>query len=194
MGATRYHRRGRSGERARYMLSRQESAALGPSATDRPATREAAKRPSRVVRKRGFEPPRPCGHKLLRLARLPVPPLPHEGENTIGWKNQLYPERRPSVEEADDYFLRRRAGGASFDVAFGQARACMNPRACSRAGGLIISRSSSRNFLVCSVRARNSALRPASEARTFFKSVLACCTSETHAAPCVPNQHVSRQR
>src|SRR5207249_8776537 len=35
-----------------------------------------------MVRKRGFEPPRPCGHKLLRLARLPVPPLPHE-EGTL---------------------------------------------------------------------------------------------------------------
>ena len=32
-----------------------------------------------LVRKRGLEPPLPCGNKLLRLARLPVPPLPHEG-------------------------------------------------------------------------------------------------------------------
>ena len=31
----------------------------------------------KVVRKRGLEPPLPCGNKLLRLARLPVPPLPH---------------------------------------------------------------------------------------------------------------------
>src|SRR5687768_2399133 len=31
-----------------------------------------------LVRKRGFEPPLPCGNKLLRLARLPVPPLPHK--------------------------------------------------------------------------------------------------------------------
>jgi hypothetical protein len=30
------------------------------------------------VRKEGFEPPRPFGHKILSLARLPVPPLPHE--------------------------------------------------------------------------------------------------------------------
>src|SRR4029453_520679 len=29
------------------------------------------------VRKKGPEPSRPCGHKLLRLARLPIPPLPH---------------------------------------------------------------------------------------------------------------------
>ena len=29
------------------------------------------------MRKEGFEPPRPFGHKILSLARLPVPPLPH---------------------------------------------------------------------------------------------------------------------
>src|SRR5690349_4575119 len=29
-----------------------------------------------MVRKEGFEPPRPFGHKILSLARLPVPPLP----------------------------------------------------------------------------------------------------------------------
>ena len=38
-----------------------------------------------LVRKRGFEPPRPCGHKLLRLARLPVPPLPHEVRDVLDW-------------------------------------------------------------------------------------------------------------
>ena len=32
-----------------------------------------------MVRKEGFEPPRPFGHKILSLARLPVPPLPHGG-------------------------------------------------------------------------------------------------------------------
>src|SRR6266704_4207233 len=31
----------------------------------------------KMVRKEGFEPPRPFGHKILSLARLPVPPLPH---------------------------------------------------------------------------------------------------------------------
>ena len=30
----------------------------------------------KLVRKEGFEPPRPFGHKILSLARLPVPPLP----------------------------------------------------------------------------------------------------------------------
>jgi hypothetical protein len=43
-----------------------------------------------LVRKRGFEPPLPCGNKLLRLARLPVPPLPHTKENTAGWNLQVY--------------------------------------------------------------------------------------------------------
>ena len=28
-----------------------------------------------MVRKGGLEPPRPCGHKILNLARLPIPPL-----------------------------------------------------------------------------------------------------------------------
>ena len=32
-----------------------------------------------MVRKEGFEPPRPFGHKILSLARLPVPPLPRGG-------------------------------------------------------------------------------------------------------------------
>ncbi len=30
-----------------------------------------------LVRKEGVEPPRPCGHRILSPARLPVPPLPH---------------------------------------------------------------------------------------------------------------------
>ena len=28
-----------------------------------------------MVRERGLEPPRPCGHYLLKVARLPVSPL-----------------------------------------------------------------------------------------------------------------------
>ena len=36
-----------------------------------------------MVRKKGLEPSRPCGHKLLRLARLPIPPLPHGSELLI---------------------------------------------------------------------------------------------------------------
>ena len=33
---------------------------------------------TRTVRKRGLEPPRPCGHMNLNHARLPIPPLPHD--------------------------------------------------------------------------------------------------------------------
>src|SRR5579872_635514 len=33
----------------------------------------------KVVRKKGLEPLRPFGHQLLRLARLPIPPLPRRG-------------------------------------------------------------------------------------------------------------------
>ena len=32
-----------------------------------------------LVRKGGLEPPRPCDHKILNLARLPIPPLSHGG-------------------------------------------------------------------------------------------------------------------
>ena len=42
-----------------------------------PATSEGAKRLSRVVRKKGFEPSRSCERQPLKLVRLPVPPLPH---------------------------------------------------------------------------------------------------------------------
>src|SRR5216683_3827479 len=35
-----------------------------------------------LVRKEGFEPPRPFGHKILSLARLPVPPLPQWGQHS----------------------------------------------------------------------------------------------------------------
>ena len=47
------------------------------------------------MRKRGLEPPLPCGNKLLRLARLPIPPLPHskrlagtESIPALGWSGQ----------------------------------------------------------------------------------------------------------
>jgi hypothetical protein len=36
-----------------------------------------------LVRKEGFEPPRPFGHKILSLARLPIPPLPHRQVNNL---------------------------------------------------------------------------------------------------------------
>src|SRR5258706_14589339 len=34
-----------------------------------------------MVRKGGLEPPRPCDHKILNLARLPIPPLSQRGDN-----------------------------------------------------------------------------------------------------------------
>src|SRR5258708_3946570 len=34
-----------------------------------------------MVRKGGLEPPRPCDHKILNLARLPIPPLSQRGHN-----------------------------------------------------------------------------------------------------------------
>src|SRR5688572_15002199 len=37
------------------------------------------RRPNRVVRKGGLEPPRYCYRQPLKLVRLPIPPLPREG-------------------------------------------------------------------------------------------------------------------
>ena len=31
-----------------------------------------------MVRERGLEPPQPCGHYHLKVARLPIPPLAHD--------------------------------------------------------------------------------------------------------------------
>src|SRR5713226_5347766 len=36
-----------------------------------------------LVRETGVEPARPFGHKILSLARLPVPPLPHRRNSLI---------------------------------------------------------------------------------------------------------------
>ena len=33
--------------------------------------------------KKGLEPPRPCGHMDLNHARLPIPPLRHEGTAAV---------------------------------------------------------------------------------------------------------------
>ena len=35
------------------------------------------------MRQRGLEPPRYCYRQPLKLVRLPIPPLPHEGSKTI---------------------------------------------------------------------------------------------------------------
>jgi len=63
-------------------------------AKQRHAAEQAQEIEFRLVRKRGLEPPRPCGHKLLRLARLPVPPLPHRGGKTLGESFTLRREQR----------------------------------------------------------------------------------------------------
>src|SRR5947209_3257055 len=39
-----------------------------------------------MVPKEGFEPSRPYGHYALNVARLPIPPLRHEVEPTIGFE------------------------------------------------------------------------------------------------------------
>ncbi len=39
-----------------------------------------------VVPKEGLEPSRPCEHYALNVARLPIPPLRHEVEPTIGFE------------------------------------------------------------------------------------------------------------
>ena len=54
-----------------------------------------------VVRKGGLEPPLDCSNKLLRLARLPIPPLPQWPEPKIIAAGSailsISPEPRPSV-------------------------------------------------------------------------------------------------
>ena len=57
------------------------------------------------VRLRGLEPPRPCGHKDLNLARLPIPPQPPVLNcpaayisarcDSVKWMGELKPETRP---------------------------------------------------------------------------------------------------
>jgi hypothetical protein len=41
-----------------------------------------------LVRERGLEPPRPCGHYDLNVARLPVPPLAHNIEQANSTKEK----------------------------------------------------------------------------------------------------------
>src|SRR5437870_6441270 len=47
-----------------------------------------------VVSEGGLEPPRPCGHQPLKLARLPIPPLRLEGSL---YRRYLTPE--PEVSQ-----------------------------------------------------------------------------------------------
>src|ERR1700689_48497 len=51
------------------------------------------------LRKKGLEPLRPFGHQLLRLARLPIPPLPR-------W-NQEYNIADSSVNASDRQYRMR---------------------------------------------------------------------------------------
>ena len=47
-----------------------------------------------LVRKRGIEPPHPCGYMNLNHARLPIPPLPREkgvvGRRPVPVKNRVW--------------------------------------------------------------------------------------------------------
>src|SRR5207248_2887026 len=51
---------------------------------------EREKVSERLVRKEGFEPPRPFGHKILSLARLPVPPLPRGASILAGAASRFH--------------------------------------------------------------------------------------------------------
>ncbi len=57
-----------------------DSRNLPPPSKDRSAVTEDLNRSESVfatlVRVEGLEPPRPCGHQILSLARLPIPPHP----------------------------------------------------------------------------------------------------------------------
>ena len=46
-----------------------------------------------MVRKGGLEPPRPFGHQILNLARLPIPPLSHEMDRPGRLISALSPTR-----------------------------------------------------------------------------------------------------
>jgi hypothetical protein len=75
-----------------------------PKAIERRAV-DGVRRPL-SVRLRGFEPPRPFGHKLLRLARLPVPPQPRV------------------ARLAATYFIERRRGAEGGGWKGGSWRSC----------------------------------------------------------------------
>src|SRR5438093_1566557 len=84
-----------------------------------------------MVRKRGFEPPRPCGHKLLRLARLPVPPLPHEEGTLNRLELPIIPDDESLACPCATAERRREARGIRLlfpgPLALGAARSCRQP-------------------------------------------------------------------
>ena len=69
------------------------------------------------MRERGLEPPRPFGHKILSLARLPVPPLPQLPNIIPGWPENPRKERAGRVPRSSNTrcgVARRRLGTSSW--------------------------------------------------------------------------------
>jgi hypothetical protein len=66
-------------------------------------------RPMRLVRSRGLEPPRACAHKNLNLARLPIPPRPHDRllQHCMKWRSER--DSNPRYAHSGVYSLSRRA-------------------------------------------------------------------------------------
>lgn len=62
-----------------------------------------------MVRKKGLEPSHPFGYKLLRLARLPIPPLPHEGGTRGRSGTYSVRARSPSTRAVDEIGKANRA-------------------------------------------------------------------------------------
>ncbi len=55
------------------------------------------------MRKMGLEPTRPCGHKILSLARLPIPTLPHL--SLLSRDRIIITNERMDVKEKFKYFF-----------------------------------------------------------------------------------------
>src|SRR6185369_7629655 len=76
-----------TGSRAkeRERVSRRSGAGIvgSPRATSSGGPRGRSPPDQQKMRKGGLEPPLDCSNKLLRLARLPIPPLPRGEERSI---------------------------------------------------------------------------------------------------------------
>ena len=55
------------------------------------------------MRKMGLEPTRPCGHKILSLARLPIPTLPHL--SLLSRDRIIVTNERMNVKEKFKFFV-----------------------------------------------------------------------------------------
>ncbi len=55
------------------------------------------------MRKMGLEPTRPCGHKILSLARLPIPTLPHL--SLLSCDRIIVTNERVNVKEKFKFFV-----------------------------------------------------------------------------------------